>query len=71
MCEDYSKLVKSPVELQKLYYDVVKEIRYILGKDALYMLECKIEKLHNCAYYTGYDEGYRDGCGVNDEKETK
>jgi hypothetical protein len=64
----YSELVKSPAELQKVYYDLIKEIRFILGKDSLYMLERQVEKLHNCAYYTGYDEGYRDGYGVNDEK---
>lgn len=51
--------VKTPAKVQKVLTETIKAVREKIGKQD-YMLECKIERLHNLSYYMGYAYGYED-----------
>jgi len=54
--------VKTPAEVQKVLTETMKAVRTAIGRQD-YMLECKIERLHNLSYYMGYSHGYNDRGG--------
>ena len=57
-------------ELRSDLRDAFSFIRHRFGKRD-YMFECRIEKLQNRAYTTGYNEGYEDGYRVGADDAAK